>query len=257
MTKGLTISDIKEKLQTVSTQTDPFFKSIVDDERKGVQKLIESWKKDQLKKEKIKEHSEFMCRYERDGLAKGYKMIAGIDEVGRGPLAGPVVAAAVILPKDFEVLEINDSKQLSEKKRDDYYDLIMEQAVAVSVGLVDEREIDNINIYQATKLAMKKAVGKLCFRPDYLLIDAMVLEDVEIDQESIIKGDAKSVSIACASIVAKVTRDQIMKDFDKQYPGYRFGNNAGYGTKEHLNGLENLGVCPIHRRTFAPIKNMI
>lgn len=252
-----TIKVVKEKLATITSQTDPYFRELQGDERKGVQKLLVSWEHNQTKQAQIKEKAEMILAYEHAAQAKGYKMIAGIDEVGRGPLAGPVVAAAVILPKDFELLEIDDSKKLSEKKRDIFYDLILEQAVSVGIGIVDEKIIDEINIYEATKEAMKMAVAKLSFPPDYLLIDAMKLESLPIAQESIIKGDAKSVSIASASIIAKVTRDRLMKSFDTKYPGYGFANNAGYGTKEHLEGLAKLGPCEIHRETFAPVKKYL
>ena len=174
----------------------------------------------------------------------------------RGPLAGPVVSAAVILPENFHLVEVNDSKQLSLKKREELFDQIMEQALAVGIGIKDEQVIDSVNIYEATKLAMKEAVRELAVKPDCLLIDAMAL-DLNIPQEKIIKGDAKSISIACASIIAKVTRDKMMESYHEQYPGYGFDKNSGYGTKEHLEGLKLQGITPIHRKTFAPIKEMI
>ncbi|MDO5414991.1 MAG: ribonuclease HII [Bacillota bacterium] len=199
--------------------------------------------------------------------AEGYKYIAGVDEVGRGPLAGPVVTAAVVLPEDFDVLGIDDSKKLSEKKREELFDIIMERAVAVGIGMADEKTIDEINILQATKVAMRKAVedcdAKLRKKMaeagesgsiDYVLFDAMKIDEIEKPQESIIKGDANILAIAAASIVAKVTRDRMMVEYDDQYPGYAFAKNKGYGTKAHYEGLHAQGICPIHRRSF--LKNL-
>ncbi len=186
--------------------------------------------------------------------AEGYKYIAGVDEVGRGPLAGPVVTAAVVLPEDFDVLGIDDSKKLSEKKREELFDVIMERAVAVGIGMADEKTIDEINILQATKLAMRKAVEACDADIDYILFDAMKIEEIHIPQESIIKGDANILAIAAASIIAKVTRDRMMVEYDEQYPGYAFAKNKGYGTKAHYEGLHAQGMCPIHRRSF--LKNL-
>ena len=183
------------------------------------------------------------------------EFICGIDEVGRGPLAGPVYAAAVILPKDKEILYLNDSKKLSEKKREELYDEIMEKAVAVGIGHASWERIDEINIKQATLEAMKQAVEALKVRPDMLLVDAEHIPDIGIRQVGIIKGDARSVSIAAASIIAKVTRDRLMCEYDKEYPGYDFAGNKGYGTAAHIEALKKLGPCEIHRRTF--IKNFI
>ncbi len=183
------------------------------------------------------------------------EFICGIDEVGRGPLAGPVYAAAVILPKDKEILYLNDSKKLSEKKREELYDEIMEKAVAVGIGHASWERIDEINIKQATLEAMKQAVEALKVRPDMLLVDAEHIPDIGIRQAGIIKGDARSVSIAAASIIAKVTRDRLMCEYDEKYPGYDFAGNKGYGTAAHIEALKKLGPCEIHRRTF--IKNFI
>lgn len=196
---------------------------------------------------------EEMCRYEKEYASAAY--ICGIDEVGRGPLAGPVAAAAVILPKDCRILYINDSKKLSEKKRELLYQEIMEKAVSVGVGIVSNGVIDEINILQATYEAMRQAVKKLTVTPELLLNDAVTIPEISISQVPIIKGDAKSMSIAAASIIAKVTRDHMMEELDKLYPGYHFAKNKGYGTKEHIEGLKKLGPCPIHRRTF--IKNFL
>ena len=191
-----------------------------------------------------------MLKFERELWACGNEFVCGIDEVGRGPLAGPVVTAAVILPKDFDVPGVNDSKKLSEKRREELYSVIMEKALAVGIGRVEPARIDEINILEATKEAMKMAVENLSLRPDVLLIDALVLKDVDIPQRAIVHGDALSVSIAAASIIAKVTRDREMVEMAKLYPGYAFEKNKGYGTKAHYEGLAVLGPTPIHRRSF-------
>ena len=186
---------------------------------------------------------------------EGYGLIAGIDEVGRGPLAGPVMAGAVILPKDHPILYLNDSKKLTEKKREELYEVIMKEAVAVGIGMASEARIDEINILNATYEAMREAIGKLAPQPDILLNDAVKIPGVSIRQVPIIKGDAKSASIAAASIVAKVTRDRLMAEYEKIYPGYGFAKNKGYGTAEHIAAIKEMGPCPIHRRSF--IKNFI
>lgn len=187
----------------------------------------------------------------------GYCNIAGVDEVGRGPLAGPVVAAAVVLPADFDVLGVDDSKKLSEKKREELFDVIKEKAVAFGIGMADEQVIDDINILQATKKAMKQAIEELEDKlgsgggsADYILFDAMKIDEIDIPQESVIKGDAKVLAIAAASIIAKVTRDRMMAEYALEYPGYGFEKNKGYGTKQHYEGIEKQGICPIHRKTF-------
>lgn len=252
----LTAKEIKELLVEVNSLNELEQQSFFDDERKSVQTAIKSCQNRLLKAQKLKEHFEEMKEFEKNARKSGFKFIAGIDEVGRGPLAGPVVSAAVILPEDFDLHEVNDSKQLSLKKREELFVKIKEQAVAIGIGIKDHDVIDQVNIYEATKLAMKEAVEQLEVKPDFLLIDAMVL-DLPIGQEKIIKGDARSISIACASIIAKVTRDKMMEEFDIMYPGYDFSNNAGYGTKKHLMGLEEHGVTPIHRKSFAPVKDMV
>lgn len=185
---------------------------------------------------------------------KGYRLVAGVDEVGRGPLAGPVVTAAVILPEDFDVPGVDDSKKLSEKKREELYDVIMDRAVAVSIAMESHEVIDEINILQATKRAMGKAIAGLEPKPDYVLFDAVRLEKFEIPQESVIKGDGKVLAIAAASIIAKVTRDRMMVEMSVKYPGYAFEKNKGYGTPAHYQGLRAQGMCPIHRRSF--LKNL-
>ena len=189
-----------------------------------------------------------MKEVERKYEDLGY--VCGIDEVGRGPLAGPVVAGAVILPRDCKILYLNDSKQLTAKKREELYDIIMEQAVAVGLGYASYERIDEINILQATYEAMREAVGKLSVMPQLLLNDAVTIPEIQIPQVPIIKGDAKSVSIAAASIVAKVTRDRMMEEYDKTFPEYGFASNKGYGAQIHIEALKKYGPCPIHRRTF-------
>ena len=207
-------------------------------------------KEEKLRKEL--ERLEVMSAYEKEYAQ--YTHICGIDEVGRGPLAGPVVACAVVLPKDVTIIYLNDSKKLSEKKRELLYDGIMEKAVAVGIGAVGPARIDEINILQATYEAMRMAIedltGKLGKKPDLLLNDAVTIPEVDIPQVPIIKGDAKSISIAAASIVAKVTRDHLMIEYDQVLPGYDFAKNKGYGTKAHIAGLKELGATPIHRKTF-------
>ena len=208
----------------------------------------EKLRKQQEKLEKELARMKQMSVYEVEYSMCEY--ICGIDEVGRGPLAGPVVAAAVILPKDQEILNLNDSKKLSEKKREALYTEIMEKAVAVGIGFASPARIDEINILLATFEAMRMAIGKLAVRPDVLLNDAVTIPEVDIPQVPIIKGDAKSKSIAAASIVAKVTRDRLMVEYDAVMPGYDFASNKGYGTKAHIAGLKVLGPTPIHRRSF-------
>lgn len=253
MTEKYTISEIKEILTSIHSIDDPMFQQLSLDMRKGVQTALKSCQKRIEKEQKRAEHFIEMQYYERLAYQDGASFIAGVDEVGRGPLAGPVVAAAVILPKNIEDLGFDDSKKLSASKREAIYRLIQEKAIAIGIGIVDADIIDQVNIYQASRLAMQQAVSELKIQPDYLLIDAMKI-DVNTPQIGIIKGDAKSISIAAASIVAKQVRDQMMQEFDELYPGYDFSNNAGYGTPKHLEGLNKKGISPIHRKTFAPIK---
>ena len=244
------IAEIKEKIRDASLQEIPDILNVyAADTRDGVRKLIAAAQKkmDAFEKEKVRIYE--MEEFERQNEEKGY--ICGIDEVGRGPLAGPVVAGAVILPPNCDILYLNDSKQLSEKKREELYDIIMEKAIAVGIGAATPARIDEINILQADYEAMAQAVGKLAVKPDVLLIDAVHIPQLEAyEQISIIKGDAKSVSIAAASIVAKVTRDRLMKELDAQYPAYGFAQNKGYGSAEHIAALKKYGPCPLHRRSF-------
>ncbi|ENQ3078505.1 ribonuclease HII [Bacillus multifaciens] len=256
MSKKQTIQAIDVLLQGIEREDDERFRILLADERKGVQRLISKWKKQKDDKEKERQKFTEMSKYENVLRQKGTVSIAGIDEVGRGPLAGPVVAAAVVLPEDFYMPGLNDSKKLSEAKRELFYDGIKEQALAIGVGIIPSHVIDQINIYQATKQAMLEAVSNLSCEPEHLLIDAMEL-NVSIPQTSIIKGDAKSISISAASIIAKVTRDRMMKELGKRYPQYGFDQHMGYGTKQHLQAIETYGVLEEHRKTFAPIKDMI
>ena len=198
-----------------------------------------------------------LYKYEKELWDNNIEYVAGVDEVGRGPLIGPVVTACVILPHDFVLEGLNDSKKLSEKKRDEYYDVIMENALSVSVGMMDEKIIDEVNIYEATKLAMYEAINKSKIKPDHVLIDAMKLEKLDIPNTPIIKGDAKSISIAAASVIAKVTRDRMMLELDNKYPMYGFKKHKGYVTKLHLEMLEKYGVSEVHRRSFGPVKKFL
>ena len=208
----------------------------------------ERLRKQQEKLEKEIARTEAMSVYEKQ--YSDYSAICGIDEVGRGPFAGPVVAGAVILPKDHPILYLNDSKKLSEKKREELYEVIMKEAVATGIGMASPARIDEINILQATYEAMRMAISNLSVQPDLLLNDAVTIPEVGITQVPIIKGDAKSVSIAAASIIAKVTRDRLMVEYEEVFPGYDFASNKGYGTKAHIEGLKKLGPTPIHRMSF-------
>lgn len=243
------IQEIKERFKNTPIQELPAFCEIYRaDERKGVQKLVEQGHKRIQALEQEKERLKQMREFEREYEHLGY--ICGIDEVGRGPFAGPVVAGAVILPPDCEILYVNDSKQLSEKMREQLYDEIMEKAVSVAVGYASPQRIDEINILQATYEAMREAVSKLDVTPQILLNDAVTIPQITIPQVPIIKGDAKSISIAAASIVAKVTRDRLMREYDKIMPEYGFASNKGYGSAAHIEALQQYGPTPIHRRSF-------
>lgn len=198
-----------------------------------------------------------LYQYEKELWKNGINLIAGMDEVGRGPLIGPVVTACVILPKDFVLEGLTDSKKLSEKKREEFYDYIMEHAISVGIGMMDEKVIDEVNIYEATKLAMYQAVEKSKVKPEHVLIDAMKLDKLEMPSTSIIKGDAKSISIAAASVIAKVTRDRMMIELDKKYPMYGFKSHKGYPTKKHIEAIKEYGLIDGYRKTFKPISEMI
>lgn len=224
------------------------------DSRKSVNKLALKLTNMQDKMQKEIKRLESLWEFEKVSFNHGYNLIAGLDEAGRGPLAGPVVAAAVILPKNELIKGIDDSKKLSEKKRDELFEIIQEVAVDIGVGIVDNKTIDKINIFNATKLAMSRAIESMKTKPDFMLIDALELADINIKQKSIIKGDSKSISIAAASIIAKVTRDAILKEYNIEYPEYNFPKHKGYGTKEHYEALKTYGATPIHRTSF--LKNL-
>lgn len=243
------IKEITDLLKNTAVENLPeVIEEFLTDERAGVVKAIESANKRikalEAEKERIYKLSEFERKY------SDCNFICGIDEVGRGPLAGPVVAGAVILPKDCNILYINDSKQLSEKKREELYDIILKEAVSCAVGYATPERIDEINILQATYEAMREAIGKLDPQPDILLNDAVNIPGVAIKQVPIIKGDAKSISIGAASIFAKVTRDRLMVEYDKVFPEYGFAGNKGYGSAAHIEALKKYGPTPIHRKSF-------
>jgi len=192
-------------------------------------------------------------KYEKELIEKGIKYIAGVDEVGRGPLVGPVVTACVVLPNDFKLEGLTDSKKLSAKKRDEYFDIIMDKALGVGIGIKSEDVIDEVNIYEATKLAMYESIDKCPCKIEHVLIDAMKLEDLKVPSTSIIKGDLKSISISAASVIAKVTRDRMLDELDKKYPMYDFKNNKGYPTKKHVDAIKEYGIIKEHRKTFKPV----
>lgn len=245
---------IRQILQAASVMELPaFIDTYSGDRRIGVKKLVESAKKRLQETEREMERIEALRVYEEK--YREYEFICGIDEAGRGPLAGPVVAGAVILPRECRILYINDSKQLSEKKREELYEIIREQAVAWGVGCVPPERIDEINILQATYEAMREAVKSLSVKPDILLNDAVTIPGLSMPQVPIIKGDAKSITIGAASIMAKVTRDRIMADYDRIFPEYDFGGNKGYGSAGHIEALRKYGPTPIHRKSF--LKNII
>lgn len=244
------IKKIKEEYLTSSEEQIPaFIEEYLSDGRPGVAKLVKQAARKMEKLRLERERTEKLKEYERR-YGEKYSHICGIDEVGRGPLAGPVVAAAVILPQDCDILYINDSKKLTAAKREELYEVIMAKAVAVGIGMVSSDRIDEINILQATYEAMRQAVGELSVAPDLLLNDAVTIPGIRVSQVPIIKGDAKSISIGAASIIAKVTRDRLMEEYDKILPEYGFAKHKGYGTSEHIEALRCHGPSPIHRRSF-------
>ncbi len=246
------ISEIKEIFNSADIKNIP---SLIDefssDERKGVQNIIVSGRKNYNKYLAELERLDSISAFEKKYTSEGVKYIGGIDEVGRGPLAGPVVTACVILPIDCKILGINDSKKLSAQKREELFEIIMKEAVSIGIGVEDNNTIDDINILQATYKAMKKAIDNMPIKPQQLLVDAVTIPNVNIPQEPIIKGDAKSISIGAASIVAKVTRDRMMAEYAKTYPMYGFESNMGYGSKAHIDAIKKYGLCSIHRKSFT------
>ncbi|MCD8019136.1 MAG: ribonuclease HII [Clostridiales bacterium] len=243
------ISEIKDELKKASPEClEEMILSYKEDDRKSVQSFLKT-QENRLKRYKTEcVRIEELCRYEK--AYKDYEYICGIDEVGRGPLAGPVVAGAVILPKDSRILYINDSKKLSAQKREELFEEIQREAIAIGIGQISHDRIDEINILQATYEAMRQAIAHLSVRPSLLLNDAVTIPEVDIPQVAIIHGDAQSISIGAASIMAKVYRDRLMVEYDKIYPGYGFAANKGYGTRDHMEALRELGPSPIHRRSF-------
>ncbi len=244
----MTLAQMDDILKNASDKLADYIKAFRADARPGAQKLVDKYQKTLDKLEEEKKRIFKMKEYERRYAE--YEYIAGIDEVGRGPLAGPVVTCAVILPKDCDILYINDSKQLTEKKREELYEEITAKAISYGIGISSPQRIDEINIQQANFEAMRESIANLSVIPDILLNDAVTIPEVRIPQVPIIKGDTKSISIAAASIVAKVFRDRLMAEYDKQYPGYGFASNKGYGSEEHIQALKKLGPTPIHRKSF-------
>ena len=251
-----TIKELEKILPSITDENDPLIQLCLQDHRKGVQALIKKWQRERERKIAEQKRLEQMTVYEQNARKQGFSVIAGVDEAGRGPLAGPVVAAAVIMPEDTLITEVNDSKKLTQKKREELYSMITERAITHGIGIVGTDEIDRLNIYEATKKAMNIAVNGLSHVPDYLLIDAVELH-TPFAGEVLVKGDAKSYSIACASIIAKVYRDRLMTEYGKRYPEYGFEKNMGYGTKEHILAIKKYGVTPIHRKSFSPVKEIL
>lgn len=254
--KEKSVKEINSIIENIST--DEYLKYIdilKDDERKSVKNIAVKLAKKLDKMRTENERLEMINIFENEGYEKGFTYIGGIDEAGRGPLAGPVVAAVVVFKPGTKIEGINDSKKLSEAKRDELFEIIKEEALDYGIGIVQKDEIDEYNILNATYMAMKKAVNCLKQKPDYLLVDAAHIPDVDIEQKSIIKGDSKSISIAAASIIAKVTRDSIMYEYDKMYPEYGFASHKGYGTDQHYKAIREHGITSIHRRSF--LKNIL
>ncbi len=246
-----TIAAIRKELEAAGLQQmREIEEKYGQDERAGVGRLLEAYRRRMEKLEAEYSRIEAMKAYEREYWEQGYRCICGIDEAGRGPLAGPVVAGAVILPRDCNILYINDSKKLSPKKREELYGQIMEEAVSVGVGYAGPERIDEINILQATYEAMRMAVSKLSEKPDVLLNDAVCIPGISVRQVPIVKGDGKSLSIAAASIIAKVTRDRLMEEYDRRFPEYGFAAHKGYGSAAHIRAIQQYGPSPIHRKSF-------
>ena len=251
-----TIAKIK-KMFTNNELTKQDIESLREDGRKGVQNLLRIY--DRKKKHQLELKNQFnkMWTFENTLSEKGFQFIAGVDEAGRGPLAGPVVAAAVILPRNFNLIGVTDSKQLSEEKRNYYFQKITEEAQSYAIASVSNERIDEVNIYQATIEAMRQAVMKLTIQPDFTLLDAIEIEELPMQTKSLIKGDERSVSIAAASILAKVSRDRTMREIAYRYPEYGFEKHMGYGTKYHLQQLKAYGLTPYHRKSFSPVRKLL
>ena len=249
---SLTISEIEKQLADGPVSKE-FLAACRKDKRRGVEKLWRKFQREAAERERVAA----LYAYEREAHQEGFSLIAGVDEAGRGPLAGPVVVAAVILPLSLYLPKLNDSKKLSPALRDTLYEVICEKAVALHCSIVDVAIIDRVNIYQATVNGMYEAILALDPNPQKVLIDAVSLTKLPMPSLSIIQGDAKSASIAAASIIAKVTRDRLMTQYDAQYPGYGFAQHKGYGTAQHLEALRKYGPCPIHRRSFEPVQAVL
>lgn len=251
------IKEIQVILEDINDMTDVRLQQFMRDERLTVRKLVEKHQKKLIKKQHLYEAFQQSLYYEQQAKLQGYQSIVGIDEVGRGPLAGPVVAAAVILADDCYIEGLTDSKKLTSKKRQKLFKMIQQQSLAIGIGIVEPQIIDEINILEATKVAMYQALEQVqqSINVDYLLIDALTLPKITLPQVPLIKGDVKSASIAAASIIAKQTRDELMCQYAKQYPQYGFEQHSGYGTKQHLACIQQYGICEIHRLTFEPIKS--
>ncbi len=257
MFKQMTVQQIKAWISEQTELSEEILGQLQADERVGVQRLLRAYQRQQLRKQQEQERLEKMWKYEKIGWEQGFQAIAGIDEAGRGPLAGPVVAAAVILPPDFDATGLDDSKRLSSREREELRERIEKEAVAVGIGMVDVAYIDQHNILQATYQAMRIAIQSLPVPADYLLVDAVKIPGISLPQQGIIKGDQLSHSIAAASIVAKTVRDQWMIDAANTYPQYGFDKHMGYGTPEHLAALAKWGASPIHRQSFAPVRDLM
>lgn len=254
--KDKSVKEIKEMIENINVdEYEDYIEKLNNDTRKSVQNLAKSLSKKLDKIQKEKERLEQINIFENQGYEEGYLYIGGVDEAGRGPLAGPVVASVVVFKRGTKIEGVNDSKKLSEDKRNELFDVIKNEALDYGIGIVDNEEIDDYNILNATYMAMKKALNALNKKPDYLLLDAVTIPDIDIKQFPMVKGDSKSISIAAASILAKVTRDRIMYKYDEIYPEYGFKSHKGYGTKEHYHAIEKYGITPIHRKSF--LKNML
>ncbi len=256
MTDRLSVQQVKEQLKAVTSFSDPLVQNLREDSRKGVQTALQQLQKRLAKRQAAQVAFEKRFKYEQALWQAGNRYVDGMDDVGRGPLAGPVVTCAVILNDRFDLVEVTDSKMLSRRERERLYLRIVDEAVEVSIAVNSPAVIDQLNIYRATQDAMIRAVHELHHQPSHLIVDAVPLS-LSIPQTTLIKGDQKSISVAAASIIAKEYRDHLMADYARLYPGYDFENNMGYGTKQHLAGLEKYGVTPIHRRTFAPVPNFL
>ena len=251
-----TVKQIRERLSQLTDRSDPYVQSLATDSRKGVQQALTQFYRRLERQAAAQAAFRQRFRYEEKLWRQGCRYVAGMDEVGRGPLAGPVVTCAVILRPDFDLVGVTDSKQLTRHEREQLYLQIVNEAVEVSIAVNDREAIDRLNIYAATQDAMIRAVTNLHHRPDHLIVDAVPLK-IAIPQTTLIKGDQKSISVAAACIVAKEYRDHLMRDYDRVYPGYGLAENMGYGTKEHLAGLAAHGATPIHRRSFRPVQDYL